>query len=75
MTFEKTYTVQEDNQLIIRLPARFKTGKLVRVIIEDVKEKRQEKIKKMKKASTDPLFLEDIKEVDIDFQNSDNELK
>lgn len=75
MTFEKVYIVQENNQLIIRLPERFKSGKVVRVFVEDVSEKRQEKIEKMKKASKDPLFLEDVKEIYSDFENSDNELK
>ncbi len=45
MTFEKTYEVQKDNRLIIKLPERFKSKKRVKVIIEDVDESRQEKIK------------------------------
>ena len=40
MTFEKTYDVQKNNQLIIILPERFKTKKKVRVIIEDIDENR-----------------------------------
>ena len=74
MTFEKTYEVQKDNQLIIKLPERFKTMKRVKVIIEDVDESRHEKIKLLKKASKDPLFLSDINEITSDFEDSDNEL-
>ncbi len=74
MTFEKTYTVQNDNQLIIQLPERFRTKKRVKVIIEDVDENRQERIKMLRKASKDPLFLSDINEITSDFMESDNEL-
>jgi hypothetical protein len=73
MTFEKTYEVQKDNRLIIKLPERFKSKKKVRVIIEDVDESRQEKIKLLRKSSKDPLFLSDINEINSDFKDSDNE--
>ncbi len=74
MTFEKTYEVQKDNRLIIKLPERFRSKKRVKVIIEDVDDSRQEKIKLLRKASKDPLFLSDINEVNSDFSDSDNEL-
>jgi hypothetical protein len=74
MTFQKTYEVQKDNQLIIKLPERFKSRKMVKVIIEDIDESRQEKIKLLKTASKDPLFLSDIHEINSDFEESDNEL-
>jgi hypothetical protein len=74
MTFEKTYEVQKDNRLIIKLPERFKSKKRVKVIIEDVDDSRQEKIKLLSKASKDPLFLSDINEVNSDFADSDSEL-
>ncbi len=74
MTFEKTYEVQKDNRIIIKLPERFKSKKRVKVIIEDVDDSRQEKIQLLRKASKDPLFLSDINEVNSDFADSDNEL-
>ena len=74
MTFEKTYEVQKDNRLIIKLPERFKSKKRVKVIIEDIDDSRQEKIKLLSKASRDPLFLSDINEVNSDFADSDSEL-
>ncbi len=74
MTFEKTYEIQKDNRLIIKLPDRFRSKKRVKVIIEDVDDSRQEKIKLLRNASQDPLFLSDINEVNSDFSNSDNEL-
>lgn len=73
MTFEKTYKVQRNNQLIIKLPDQFKSKK-VRVIVENVDETRDEKIKLMSKASKDPLFLSDIDEIAKDFENSDKDL-
>lgn len=74
MTFEKTYEVQKDNRLIIKLPERFRSKKRVKVIIEDIDDSRQEKIKLLRKASRDSLFLSDINEVNSDFTDSDNEL-
>ena len=74
MTFEKTYEVKKDNRLIIKLPERFKSKKRVKVIIEDIDDSRQEKIKLLSKASKDPLFPSDIDEVNSDFADSDSEL-
>ncbi len=74
MTFEKTYEVKKDNRLIIKLPERFRSKKRVKVIIEDVEESRQDKIKLIKQASKDPLFLSDINEINSDFEDSDREL-
>ncbi len=74
MTFEKIYEVQKDNRIIIKLPERFKSKKQVKVIIEDVDDSRQEKIKLLRKASKDPLFLSDINEINSDFADSDYEL-
>jgi hypothetical protein len=73
MTFEKTYDIQKNNQLIIKLPVRFKSKKKVRVIIEDIDENRDEKIALLKKAATDPLFLSDLGEIAADFDHSDIE--
>ena len=74
MTFEKTYEVKKDNRLIIKLPERFRSKKRVKVIIEDIEESRQDKIKLIKQASKDPLFLSDINEINSDFEDSDREL-
>jgi hypothetical protein len=74
MTFEKTYNVQQNNQILISLPDRFKTKKKVRVIVEDFDDSREEKIRLLKKASKDPLFLSDISEVTSDFEIADSEL-
>ncbi len=73
MTFEKTYEIQKNNQLIIKLPEKFKSKKRVRIIIEDVDDDRNAKLDLLKKASKDPLFLSDIQEVKDDFQYSDRE--
>lgn len=73
MTFEKTYEIQKNNQLIIKLPEKFKSRKKVRITIEDVDDDRNVKIDLLKKASKDPLFLSDIQEVKDDFQYSDRE--
>jgi hypothetical protein len=74
MTFEKTYDIQKNNQLIINLPDSFKTSKKVKVIIEEIDDSRSEKIELLKKASSDPLFLSDVAEINEDFEHSDNEV-
>ena len=75
MTYKKTYDVQKNNQLVIKLPDRFRSKKKVRVTIEDIDENRDEKIFLLKKAASDPIFLSDIAEIDLDFRYSDNEMK
>jgi hypothetical protein len=68
MTFEKTYEIQKNNQLIIKLPERFKSKRKVKVIIKDIVDNnRNGKIEMLKKASQDPLFLDDINEISSDF--------
>jgi len=73
MTFERTYEIQ-NNQLIITLPNSFRNKKRVRVIVEDVDQNHSDKMNLLRKASTDPLFLADIDEVNADFKDSDKEL-
>lgn len=75
MTFEKTFDIEKDNKLVINLPERYKSKKQVKVIIEDVDEVRQEKIKLLKKASNDPLFVSDLNEIISDFHDADSELQ
>jgi len=72
MTFEKTYE-NNNNELTIKLPTKFRSVKKVRVIVEEVENERREKIKLLKKASNDPLFNSDIEEINNDFQYSDKE--
>jgi len=72
MTFERTYEIH-NNQIIITLPNSFRNKKRVRVIVEDVDQHHSDKINLLKNASTDPLFLADINEVNEDFEKSDNE--
>lgn len=73
MTYERTYELKNKNQLIIRLPEKFKSKKRVRVIIEDVDDDKSAKVELMKKAAQDPQFLSDIREIQEDFKYSDNE--
>lgn len=71
-TFKKKYKVK-DNQLIIDLPKAFDNISSVIVTIEEDLSGHQKKIELMKKASKDPLFLADIKEVNDDFKFADSE--
>lgn len=73
MTFEQTYELGKGNQLLIQLPENFRKGKKVRVIIEEVDEDREQKIKMLSNAATDPLFANDVNEVREDFKYTDTE--
>lgn len=72
MTFEKTYEIK-NNELTIKLPKQFKLIKKVRVIVEEVENERDKKLKLLKKAASDPLFNADIEEIKEDFHYSDKE--
>ncbi|MCL6259281.1 hypothetical protein M3O96_09295 [Aquiflexum sp. TKW24L] len=61
----------KNNQLIIDLSDTFKTSKSAKVIIEEIDDIRSEKIELLKKASSDPLFLSDVAEINSDFEYSD----
>ncbi len=75
MTFEKTYKIDKDNKLIIKLPDYFKKRKKVRVIVEDIEVSREEKMNALKKASDDSLLKSDIDETTEDYRYIDNKLK
>lgn len=66
MTFEKTYT-NKNNELIIRLPVKFKSIKKVRVKIEELETDRDQKLRLLKMAVTDPMFNADVEEMSEDF--------
>ena len=73
MTFERTYEINDNNQLIIRLPDKFRSKRRVRVIIEDIDDDKKSKLESLKKAAKDPLFLSDVQEIQEDFQYTDKE--
>ena len=62
-----------NNQLLITLPDSFKDKKKVLVIVNDNLDNRSLKLELLKKASTDPLFNDDIKEINDDFKLIDGE--
>jgi len=62
-----------NNQLLITLPDSFRDKKKVLVIVNDNVDNRASKIELFKKASVDPLFNADIKEIDDDFKAIDDE--
>lgn len=74
MILRKTLTVKND-QLIVKLPPHFTSGKRVVVTVEDEKDMdREKKLELLKKSSEDRLFQLDIEEVNEDFDPIDHEL-
>jgi len=72
MTFEKTYEIK-NNELTIKLPKQFNLIKKVRIIVEEVENDRDKKLKLLKKAASDTLFNADVEEIKGDFRYSDKE--
>lgn len=67
MSFKEIFDVPKDHQLIINLPANFPSKKKVMVTVEEVPLSKKDKMKKMKEAAKDPLFIKDMDEVNNDF--------
>lgn len=63
----------KDNQLIIRLPEHFTDKKEVLVTVNDSFDEKAAKLTLLQEAMNDPLFLEDVAEIQADFQNIDHE--
>ena len=62
-----------NNQLVLTLPESFRGKNKVLVIVDDSLSSKADKFQLMKQASTDPLFLADLKEVGDDFGSIDHE--
>lgn len=72
MTHRRIYEVK-NNQLVITLPNEFKNKTRVLVTLDDSIDSKAIKLALLKDASTDPLFLSDIKEINNDFNHIGNE--
>ena len=72
MTYKKICSIQ-NNQIILTLPPDFSNKKQVTVIVDDEIDVNIKKIELMKQAAEDPLFLEDMNEVNKDFSLIDHE--
>ncbi len=73
MRVESIYEVNNKNQLIVNVPEIFKKKKEILVILDDSINKVKNKLNLIKKAASDPLFLEDIEEINEDFSLIDSE--
>lgn len=63
----------KNHQLIINLPQDFPSKKKVVVTVEEIPLSKKEKMKRMKRAATDPLFIQDMSEVNKDFEGISDE--
>lgn len=61
-----------DQQIILDLPDSFQQ-KRVMIVVEDIADERADKIKLMRDAANDPLYLADMQEVQADFRAIDGE--
>lgn len=71
MTWKKIVRVS-DQQIILDLPDSFHQ-KRVMIVVEDIADERADKIKLMREAANDPLYLADMQEVQDDFRAIDGE--
>lgn len=72
MTLRQIYTVK-NNRLVIQLPDSLSGRKKLLVTLEDTLDEHEEKLLLMAKAAVDPLFLEDLREVNEDFKDVEGE--
>ncbi|MGK6349809.1 hypothetical protein [Parapedobacter sp. DT-150] len=72
MTLKQIYPVK-NNQLVITLPASFGNKKKVMVTVNEVPDALEKKYRLMRKAASDALLQQDIKEVADDFDDIDSE--
>ncbi len=70
MTYRQVCTVN-NNQIIVTLPPNFSNKKQVSIIVDDEVDNKTQKLDFLKEASTDALFLADIKEIQQDFDSID----
>lgn len=73
MTYRQIYEVPTDNKIVITLPKTFKDKKKVLIILDDSLDTQTKKLKKLKEAMKDTLFLADMEEVEKDFNLIDSE--
>jgi len=62
MTYKMVCTVK-DNQVVLNLPPYLRNKKELTIFIDDQLDTRFSKLELLKMASNDPLFLEDVNEV------------
>ena len=71
MTWKKVIRV-DSQQVVLDLPASFRR-KRVMIVVEDITDEREAKLKLMEEAATDPLYLSDMIDVQNDFQAIEGE--
>jgi hypothetical protein len=69
MTLRKIIEIPFSHQLVILLPKGFHNKKKVLVTIDDIPESNSKKMDEMLAASKDPLYLNDMQEVNSDFDH------
>ena len=62
-----------NNEIVIHLPDSFANNKKVMVTVDDTILSKTDKLAALKLAATDPLFLEDMREIRDDFSSVDHE--
>jgi len=72
MTLRKICDVK-NNEVTIHLPDTFKNNKKVLVIVDDIIDTRASKLELLQQASSDSLFIADVKEINRDFSAIDHE--
>jgi hypothetical protein len=63
----------KNNQVIVTLPPDFADKKQVTIYVDDQVDVKSQKLEALRRASNDPLFLADIKEIKEDFDSIDHE--
>jgi len=73
MSFKEIFDVPKNHQLTIQIPQDFAPNNKVVVTVEEVPLSKKDKLKLMKKAASDPDYINDMEEVNSDFDNINDE--
>jgi hypothetical protein len=73
MLYKQIYEVPFNRQIIINIPENIGKNKKILITIDEFTEKKSEKLNLLKQAIKDPLFMNDLEEVNKDFDLLENE--
>lgn len=74
MSVEKIVEVPENKEVLLRLPDELEKGKRVKIVVTEVDEELEEKIRMFENAPHDKDFMADLWEVHKDFERAEGPL-
>ena len=73
MIVKQVYNIESSGQLTITLPESFRKKKQILVVLDDSEDTRADKMKIMRSAADDPMFIADVEKSSSDYKYTDSE--